>query len=81
MHSAPNIAGSLDEALPGMKTVWMDRWRLGLFGQDRIKTFKGQLSDCKSTLSMALSTISGYVSFPMEWKYAVVMLVQLAYAH
>jgi hypothetical protein len=63
------------------KTFWMDRWRLGLFGQDRIKTFKGQLNDCKGTLSVALSAASVYVSSPMEWKYAVVMLVQLAYAH
>jgi hypothetical protein len=38
------------------KTFWMDRWRIGLFGQERIKTFKGQLSDCKGTLSVALST-------------------------
>ncbi|KAH8592635.1 hypothetical protein B0O99DRAFT_597076 [Bisporella sp. PMI_857] len=38
------------------KTFWMDRWRVGLFGQDRIKTFKGRLNDCKGTLSVALST-------------------------
>lgn len=43
------------------KTFWMDRWRVGLFGHERIKTFKGQLSDCKSTLNMALSTASMYV--------------------
>jgi hypothetical protein len=63
------------------KMFWMDRWRLGLFGQDRIKTFKEQLNDCKGTLSVALSAASVYVSSPMEWKYAVAMLVRLAYAH
>ncbi|KAF2196382.1 hypothetical protein GQ43DRAFT_405229 [Delitschia confertaspora ATCC 74209] len=40
------------------KTFWMDRWKIGLFGQDRIKAFKGQLSDCKGTLSVALSTMT-----------------------
>lgn len=63
------------------KTFWMDRWRLGLFGQDRIKTFKGQLSDCKDTLSMALSTASVYVSSPVEREHALVVSVQLAYAY
>jgi hypothetical protein len=38
------------------KTFWVDRWRVGLFGQERIKTFKGQLNDCKGTLTVALST-------------------------
>ena len=42
-------------------TFWMDRWRVGLFGQERIKTFKGQLSDYKSTLTVALSTATMYV--------------------
>jgi Fungal N-terminal domain of STAND proteins len=46
------------------KTFWVDRWRVGLFGQDRIKTIKGQLNDCKSTLSVALSTATVYV-FPV----------------
>jgi hypothetical protein len=46
------------------KTFWMDRWRVGLFGQERIQTFKGQLNDCKGTLSMALSTATMYVSWP-----------------
>ena len=40
------------------KTFWIERWRVGLFGQERIKTFRGQLNDCKSTLSVALSTAS-----------------------
>jgi hypothetical protein len=40
------------------KTFWMDRWNVGLFGQERIKTFKGRLNDCKSTLTVALSTAS-----------------------
>jgi hypothetical protein len=44
------------------KIFWMDRWNVGLFGQDRIKTFKGQLNDCKGTLSVALSTATLYVS-------------------
>lgn len=48
----------------GDKTFWMDRWRVGLFGQERIKTFKGQLDDCKSTLNVALSTASMYVLPP-----------------
>ncbi|KAF2498658.1 hypothetical protein BU16DRAFT_615678 [Lophium mytilinum] len=38
------------------KIFWISRWKIGLFGPERIKTFKGQLSDCKSTLSVALST-------------------------
>jgi len=38
------------------KTFWMDRWRVGLFGQEKIKSFKGQLNDCKSTLIVTLST-------------------------
>ena len=44
------------------KTFWMDRWRVGLFGQEKIKTFKGQLNDCKSTLTVALSTSTMCVS-------------------
>jgi len=47
------------------KIFWMDRWKVGLFGQDRIKVFKGQLNDCKGTLSVALSTATVYV-FPRE---------------
>ncbi|MCJ1314317.1 hypothetical protein MMC25_007998, partial [Agyrium rufum] len=38
------------------KLFWISRWKIGLFGQDRIKTFKGQLKDCKSTLNVALTT-------------------------
>ncbi|RFU32971.1 hypothetical protein B7463_g3375, partial [Scytalidium lignicola] len=38
------------------KAFWVDRWRVGLFGQDRIKAFNGRLNDCKATLSIALST-------------------------
>ncbi|KAH8701327.1 hypothetical protein GQ44DRAFT_586082, partial [Phaeosphaeriaceae sp. PMI808] len=38
------------------KMFWIDRWKIGLFGLERIKTFRGQLSDCKGTLSVALST-------------------------
>ena len=44
------------------KIFWISRWRIGLFGQERIKTFKGQLSDCKSTLNVALTTATLFVS-------------------
>ncbi|KAI9807905.1 MAG: hypothetical protein M1825_005211 [Sarcosagium campestre] len=44
------------------KTFWMDRWKIGMFGQERINTFKGQLRDCKGTLSVALSTATMYLS-------------------
>jgi hypothetical protein len=46
------------------KTFWMDRWRVGLFGQEKIKTFKSQLNDCKGTLTVALSTSTMYVPNP-----------------
>src|SRR5947208_9673826 len=46
------------------KTFWMDRWRVGLFGQERIKAFKGKLNDCKGTLNIALSTATIYVFSP-----------------
>lgn len=42
------------------KMFWVDRWKVGLFGLERIKTFRGQLSDCKGTLSVALSTATVY---------------------
>jgi len=45
------------------KTFWMDRWRIGLLGQERIRTFKGQLGDYKATLTVALSTATMY-AFP-----------------
>jgi hypothetical protein len=38
----------------------MGRWAIGLFGQERIKTFKEQLSDCKDTPNVALSTATLY---------------------
>jgi hypothetical protein len=44
------------------KMFWIDRWKIGLFGPERIKTFRGQLSDCKGTLSVALSTVTMYLS-------------------
>ena len=44
------------------KIFWADRWRVGLFGQERIKTFRAQLSDCKSTLNVTLQTAHMYVS-------------------
>ncbi len=43
------------------KIFWVYRWKLGLFGQERIRTFKGQLSDCKDTLNTALSTAIMFV--------------------
>lgn len=45
----------------GDKMFWVDRWRVGLFGQDRIKTLRGQLNDSKATLNVALSTANMYV--------------------
>jgi len=56
----------------------MDRWRVGPFGQEKIKTLKGQLNDCKNTLSVALSTASVYVCPPIERKYALIISVQPA---
>jgi predicted nucleotidyltransferase len=44
------------------KIFWISRWKIGLFGPDRIKTFKGQLNDCKSTLNIALTTANLFVS-------------------
>ncbi|MCJ1312307.1 hypothetical protein MMC25_005981 [Agyrium rufum] len=41
---------------------WISRWKIGMFGQDRIKTLKGQLNDCKSTLNVALTTATLFVS-------------------
>jgi Fungal N-terminal domain of STAND proteins len=55
------------------KTFWTDRWKIGLFGQERIKTFKGQLSDCKGTLTVALSTATMYL-FP-HYQYASISLI------
>jgi hypothetical protein len=46
------------------KMFWMDRWKIGLFGQEKIKTFKGQLSSYKGTLSVALSTATMYLFLP-----------------
>ncbi|KAK7985499.1 hypothetical protein PG996_005260 [Apiospora saccharicola] len=37
------------------KLFWISRWKVGLFGQERIRTFQGQLNNCKSTLMVALS--------------------------
>lgn len=44
------------------KIFWISRWKIGLFGPDKIKTFKGQLSDCKSTLNVVLTTATLFVS-------------------
>ena len=43
------------------KMFWLTRWKVGFIGPDRIKTFRGQLNDCKSTLSIAFSTTTLYV--------------------
>jgi hypothetical protein len=44
------------------KIFWISRWKIGLFGQEKIKTFKAQLNDCKSTLNVALTTATLFVS-------------------
>jgi hypothetical protein len=44
------------------KIFWVHRWKIGLFGQERIRTFKGQLGDCKNTLNVALSTATLFVN-------------------
>jgi hypothetical protein len=51
------------------KMFWMDRWKIGLFGLERIKTFRGQLSDCKGTLSVALSTATMYLPSSLLHNY------------
>ncbi|KAJ0415416.1 hypothetical protein BJY00DRAFT_293548 [Aspergillus carlsbadensis] len=38
------------------KTFWADRWRVGLFGLQKIAAFQGRLGDCKMTITVALST-------------------------
>jgi hypothetical protein len=38
------------------KIFWISRWKIGLFGQERIKAFTRQLTVCKSTLNIALTT-------------------------
>ena len=48
------------------KTFWMDKLRVGLFGQEKIKVFRGQLSDYKETLSVALSTATMYPNLPYK---------------
>jgi hypothetical protein len=48
------------------KMFWLDRWKVGLFGLERIKTFRGQLSDCKSTLNIALATTTAYHSLFLQ---------------
>ena len=45
------------------KAFWADRWRVGLFGQETIKTFKAQLNDYKGTLNVALNSATLYVYF------------------
>lgn len=43
-------------------TFWIDRWRIGLFGQEKVKAFRGQLSGYKTILSVALSTATMYLA-------------------
>src|SRR5947208_1352024 len=43
------------------KIFWISRWKIRLFGQERIKTFKGQLNGCKSTLNVTLTTATLFV--------------------
>jgi hypothetical protein len=52
------------------KMFWMVRWKVGLFGLERIKTFREQLGDCKITLTVALSTATTYVSLLLTAYYA-----------
>ncbi|KAH6629676.1 hypothetical protein C7974DRAFT_394979, partial [Boeremia exigua] len=49
------------------KMFWVDRWKIGLFGLERIKTFRGQLGDCKGTLSMALATVGVFTATRQEY--------------
>jgi len=49
------------------KIFWVYSWKIGLFGQERIKAFKGQLSDCKGTLSIALSTATMFVCHKQQF--------------
>ncbi|KAH7012575.1 uncharacterized protein B0I36DRAFT_256336 [Microdochium trichocladiopsis] len=38
------------------KMFWVDRWRIGLFGQSRTKAFQARLFGYKGTLALALQT-------------------------
>jgi hypothetical protein len=38
-----------------------DRWKIGILGQERIQSLKAQLGECKTTLTVALSTATLYV--------------------
>jgi hypothetical protein len=51
---------------------WLDRWKVGLFGLERVKSFRAQLSDCKGTLSVALNTSAMCLSFllPLTFRLA-----------
>jgi hypothetical protein len=49
------------------KIFWVYRWKIGLFGQERIRTFKGQLGDCKGTLNVALSTATMFVCHEQQF--------------
>lgn len=45
------------------KIFWTDRWRIGMFGEARIKSFRDRLATDKATLSLALQTDGLYVSW------------------
>ena len=47
------------------KMFWVDRWKVGLFGLARVKTFRAQLGDCKGTLSVALMTVTVYFALSL----------------
>jgi hypothetical protein len=47
----------------GDQLFWVYKWKIGLFGQERIRTFRRQLSDCKGTLNVALSTATMFVCY------------------
>ncbi|KAL4884610.1 hypothetical protein BJY04DRAFT_215072 [Aspergillus karnatakaensis] len=38
------------------KAFWADRWKVALFGLEKIKAFRGRLNDYKMTISVALLT-------------------------
>ena len=42
------------------KMFCIGRWKVGLFGFERIKTLRGQLSDCMNIISIAFSTARVY---------------------
>ena len=50
----------MEHSTPG-KPSQRDRWKIGLFKQERMKTLRGQLVDCKETLNITLQTATLFV--------------------